>query len=62
MQNLNNDHYDYTYYQRLSVFMFFSFMIDYIKFRFLSKAIFTCGVKKLLYELKSSYETLSLLL
>ena len=54
MQNLNNDHYDYTYYQRLSVFMFFSFMIDYIKFRFLSKAIFTCGVKKLLYELNSS--------
>jgi len=25
-----------------------------IDFRFLSKAIFTCGVKKLLYELNSS--------
>ena len=30
-KTLNYDHYDYTYYQGL-LFMFFSFMIDYIKF------------------------------
>ena len=44
--------------------MFFSFMIDYIKF--LSMALFTCDAKKLLYELNPSdkirSETLSLLL
>ena len=34
------------------LFMLFSFMINYIKF--LSKAMFTYGAKKLLYELNSS--------
>mgnify|MGYP006890280470 FL=1 len=52
--------------------MLFSFMIDYIKFQlalawtFLSKAIFTRGVKQVLFELNSSNikrsETFSLLL
>ena len=33
-QTLNNDHYIYTYCQRLSAFLlFFSFMIDYITFQ-----------------------------
>ena len=40
------------------LFMFFSFMIDYIKFQlawpFLSKAIITCGLKKPFYEPNSS--------
>jgi len=53
------------YHQFLTIGQFLfsvSFMIDYIKFLF--KAIFTCGVKKLLYELNSSditrFETLSI--
>ena len=40
------------------LFMFFSFMIEYIKFQlawpFLSKAIITCGLKKPFYEPNSS--------
>ena len=57
-KTLNNVHCDYTYYQGL-LLVFFSFMVDYIKFR-LALAIFfqgnfhTRGAKKLLYELNSS--------
>ena len=40
-KTLNNDHCDYTYYQGL-LLVFFSFMVDYIKFR-LALAIFFQG-------------------
>ena len=44
-KTLNNDHYDCTYYQRLSAFMSFSLMIDYMYLKFLSKAIFKRGIR-----------------